>query len=93
MAEMGAPISLDGLALQIVGVYACVIFILHQKIQKMVKCTFCYQLTWVVLDKVQRAVKWLCVCAFVRVCVRNQSRLVFSMPLSLLTGKSAAILA
>jgi len=41
---------------------ACVIFILHQKIQKMVKCTFWYQLTRVVPDKVQRAVKCVCVC-------------------------------
>jgi len=38
---------------------ACVIFILHQKIQKMVKCTFCYQLTRLVQEKVQRAIKWL----------------------------------
>jgi len=45
-----------------IGVSACVIFILHQKIQKMAKCTFWYQLTWVVPDKVQSAVKWLCVC-------------------------------
>jgi len=60
MTEMGAPISLDGVA--VVGVSACIIFILYQKIQKMVKCTFWYQLTQVVLDKVQRAVKWLCVC-------------------------------
>jgi len=43
-------------------VSACVIFILHQKIQKMAKCTFWYQLTRVVPDKVQRVVKWLCVC-------------------------------
>jgi len=47
--------------MQIVGASACVIFILHQRIQKMAKCTFWYQLTWVVPDKVQRAVKWLCV--------------------------------
>jgi len=32
-------------SIRIVGASACVIFILHQKIQKMVKCTFCYQLT------------------------------------------------
>jgi len=31
----------------------------------MAKCTFWYRLTWVVLEKVQRAVKWLCVCVFV----------------------------
>jgi len=42
-------------------VSACVIFILHQKTQKMAKCTFWYQLTRVVLDKVWRAV-CVCVC-------------------------------
>jgi len=41
------------------GASACVIFILHQKIQKMAKRIFWYQLTWVVPDKIQRAVKWL----------------------------------
>jgi len=57
MAEMGALISLDGWqSIWIVGVSACVIFILHQKMQKMAKFTFWYQLTRVVLDKVQRAV-------------------------------------
>jgi len=50
-------------SIRIVGASACVIFILHQKIQKMAKCAFWYQLTQVVPDKVQRAVKWLCVCA------------------------------
>jgi len=35
------------------------VFILHQKIQKMVKCTFWYWLTQVVPDIVQRAIKWL----------------------------------
>ena len=54
MAEMGAPISLDGVA---VGTSACVIFILHQKIQKMAKFTFWYQLTQVVPNKVQRTVQ------------------------------------
>jgi len=49
-------------SIQIVGASACVTFILHQKIQKMVKCTFWYQLTWVVPYEVQRAVKWLCMC-------------------------------
>ena len=53
MAEMGAPISVDGWqSVRIVGVSACVIFILHQKIQKMTKCAFRYQLTQVVPDKV-----------------------------------------
>ena len=31
------------------------------------ECSFWYWLTWVVLDKIQRAIKWLCVC--VCVCV------------------------
>jgi len=45
MAEMGAAISLDGVAvIRVVGASACVIFILHQIIQKMAKCTFWYQL-------------------------------------------------
>jgi len=57
-------------SIQIVGVPACVIFILHQKIQKMVKCTFWYQLTRVAPDSVQRAVKWLCVCMSVSACMR-----------------------
>jgi len=46
----------------IVGASACVIFILLQKIQKVAKCTFWYQLTGVVPDKIKRVVKWLCVC-------------------------------
>ena len=33
-----------------------------QKIQKMAKCIFWYQLTRLVPDKVQRAAKWLCAC-------------------------------
>jgi len=38
MAEVGAPINLDGWqSIWIVDVSACVIFILHQKIQKMGK--------------------------------------------------------
>jgi len=58
MAEMGAPVSLDGWqSIWIVGVSACVIFILRQKIQKMAKCTFWYQLTQVVPDIVQKAVE------------------------------------
>ena len=39
-------------SIQIVGASAWVIFILLQKIQKMAKCAFWYQLTWVVPDKV-----------------------------------------
>jgi len=62
MAEVGHQLVWMGWqSIWIVGVSAYVIFILHQKIQKMAKCTFWYQLTPVVLDKVQRAVKWLCV--------------------------------
>jgi len=46
MAEVGAPISQYGWqAIWTVGAFACVIFILLQKIQKMAKCTFWYQLT------------------------------------------------
>jgi len=44
-------------SIQIVGASACVIFILLQKIQKTAKCNFWYQLTPVVPDKVQRAIK------------------------------------
>ena len=66
MAEVRAPISLDGWqSIQTVGVSACVIFILLQKMHKMAKCTFWCRLTRVVPDKVQRAVKWLCVCVCV----------------------------
>jgi len=69
IAEMSAPISLDGKqSIRIAGVSACVIFILHQKIQKLAKCAFWYQLTWVVPDKVQRAVKWLYVCGAYVLC-------------------------
>jgi len=39
-------------SIQTVGVSACVISILDQKMHKMVKCTSWYQLTWVVPDKV-----------------------------------------
>jgi len=61
MAEMGAPISLDGVAVHLDCWCVCLCY-LHQKIQQMAKCTFWYQLTRVVPDKVQRVVKWLCVC-------------------------------
>ena len=46
-------------SIQVVDASACVIFLLLQKIQKMAKCTFWYQITWVVLDKFQKAVEWL----------------------------------
>ena len=62
MAEVGAPISLDGVAVHPnCWCISCVIFIFLQKIQKMVKCTFWYWLTRVVPDTVQSAIKWLCV--------------------------------
>jgi len=49
MAEVGTPISLDGVAVHpIVGTSAFVIFILLQKIQKMVNVW--YWLFWVVPD-------------------------------------------
>jgi len=60
MVEVGHQLVWMGWqSIWIFGASACVIFILHQKIQKMAKCTFWYQLTQVVPDKVQRAVKWL----------------------------------
>jgi len=65
MAEVGHQLVWMGWqSIQIVGASACVIFILLQKIQKMAKCTFSYRLIWVVPDKVQRAIKWLCVCMY-----------------------------
>ena len=69
MAEMGHQLVwMEWQSIWIVGVSASVILILHQKIQKIAKCTFWYQLTRVVPD-VQRAVKWLCVHVCARVCV------------------------
>ena len=58
--EVGAPISLDGVVVHPDCWCMCLCY-LHSapKIQKMVKCTFWYRLTWVVPDKVQRAIKWL----------------------------------
>jgi len=62
MAEMGVPlVGMGWQSIHILGASTCVIFILLQKIQKMAKCTLWYRLTWVVLDKVHGAVKWLCV--------------------------------
>jgi len=61
MAEMGAPISLDELTVHPDCWCVCLCYLhFDHKIQKMAKCIFCYQLTRVVPDKVQRAVKWLC---------------------------------
>ena len=52
MAEVGHQLVWVGWqSIQIVGTSVCVIFILHQKIQKMAKCTFRYWLTQVVPDK------------------------------------------
>ena len=66
MAEMGAPISLDGVAVHPDCWCVCLCYLHYTpENQKMVKCTFWYQLTRVVLDKIQRAVKWLFVCACV----------------------------
>ena len=68
MAEMAASISLDGVAVHQDCWCVCLCY-LHfapeNEIQKMAKCTFWYQLTRVVPDKVQRAVKWL----FVYMCL------------------------
>jgi len=52
-------VSMGWQSIRMVGASACAIFILLQKIQKMAKCAFWYRLTRVVLDKVQRAIKWL----------------------------------
>jgi len=74
-------------SIQTVGVFACVIFILHQKILKMAKCTFWYQLTRVVPDKVQRAVKWLCA-----LWVLNMTDLIFCCvwwPFQMAAGKTS----
>ena len=66
MGEMGDQlIWTEWQSIQIVGASACVVFILLLKIKKMAKCTFWYWLTRVVPDKVQRAVKWLCMCVCV----------------------------
>jgi len=60
---MGALTSLDGWqSTRIVGVSACVIFILHQKIQKMAKCTLWYQLTPVVGQSPESCKMVVCVC-------------------------------
>ena len=68
MAGMGAPINLDRVAVHPDCWCVCLCY-LHfvPENPKMAKCTFWYQLTRVVQDKVQKAVKWLCVC--VCVCV------------------------
>jgi len=61
MAEVGAPISLDGVAFHPDCWCICLCYVhFAPEIQKMAKCTFWYRLSRVVLDKVQGAVKWLC---------------------------------
>jgi len=51
MAEVGHQLVwMEWQSIQIVGVSACVIFILLQKIQTMAKCTFWYKFTQVVPD-------------------------------------------
>ena len=95
IAEMGHQLVwMVWQSIRIVGASACVIFVLHQKIQKMAKCTFWYQLTRVVPDKVQRAVKWLCVCVCYLYCVNismvlsvGQLRtIMFSRPVLAMSG-------
>jgi len=61
MAEMGTPISPDGVAVHPDCWCVCLHFA-PEKIQKMAQYTLWYQLTRVVADKVHRVVKWLCVC-------------------------------
>jgi len=75
MAEMGAPLSLDEVTVHwIVGVSACVIFILQEKIQKMAKCTFWYQLTWVVPGSPESCKMVVCVCVCVCVCGQTDTQ-------------------
>jgi len=59
MAELGVPISLDGVAIHLDCWCICLCY-LHfaPENPEDAKCTFWYQLTRVVPDNVQRAVKW-----------------------------------
>jgi len=63
MAEMGAPISLDGVTVHLDCWCVCLCY-LHfvPENPEDGKKYFWNQLTWVALNKVQRAVKWSCVC-------------------------------
>jgi len=76
MVEMGHQLVCMGWqSIQIVGASASVIFILHQKIQKVVKCTFWYWLTRVVPDRVHRAAKMVVVVVVVYTCIFKYHRL------------------
>jgi len=66
-------------SIQILGASACIMFILLRKIQKMAKCTFWYRLTRdIVPDKVQKAVKLLCVCVCVFVLYLHQTSILIA---------------
>jgi len=60
MAKMGAPISLNGVAVHLDCWCVCLCY-LHFAPENPEDGEM-YQLTRIVPDKVQRAVKWLCVC-------------------------------
>jgi len=63
MAEMGAPISLDGVAVHPDCWCICLCYLhLAPENPENGKIYLLVQLTRVVPDRVQRAVKWLCVC-------------------------------
>jgi len=64
MTEVGAPISLDGVAVHpdCWCICLCYLHFAPENPEDGEMYTFWYQLTRVVLDKVQRAVKWLCIC-------------------------------
>jgi len=77
MAEMGHQLVWMGWQfIWIVGTSACVIFILHQTIQKMAKCTFWYQLTRVPGQIPESCKMVVCVCLCV--CCNWSQRLVFT---------------
>ena len=63
MAEVGAPIRLDGVAVHPDCWCVCLCYRhFAPENPETAKYTFWYRLTRVVPDKVQRAIKWFCVC-------------------------------
>jgi len=67
MAEMTASISLDGVAVHPDCWCICLCYVhFAPENPEDGKCIFWYRLTQdIVLDKVQKAVRWLCVCVCV----------------------------
>jgi len=64
MAEVGAPISLDGVAVhpECWCISLCYLHFAPENPEDGEMCLLVHRLTRVVPDKVLRAVKWLCVC-------------------------------